>query len=137
MAQNEPEGRKSKNFEDLNVFKLGREIVSRVYELTRMPGFSRDFAMTGQIRSAALSILGNIAEGYERGSRKEFAQFLFIAKASCGEVRAYLAAARDQKYIEENDYRLLCNSCKQLGSMLSNFIKYLKEQQAKTKKPEK
>ncbi|MDO8137782.1 MAG: four helix bundle protein [Candidatus Brocadiales bacterium] len=79
---------KAEGFEDLVVWQKARELVKRVYELTKGKEFARDFSLVDQLRRASVSVLSNIAEGFERGSNVEFIQFLYVAKGSCGEVRA-------------------------------------------------
>jgi four helix bundle protein len=87
--------------------------------------FNQDFGLREQIRRAAVSTMSNIAEGFERGSRKEFMQFLNIAKASNGEVRSQLHVALDQKYISEKEFAALCETAMTLSKKLSTFIRYL------------
>src|SRR5688572_28227485 len=77
---------KIKKFEDLESWKKSRKLTNTVYEATAAGTFTRDFALKDQIRRASISILSNIAEGFERGGDKEFLQFLAVAKGSCGEV---------------------------------------------------
>jgi four helix bundle protein len=125
MPDDKPTG-KVKNFEDLHVYAQARALANEVYRLTRAAAFVRDFGLVDQVRRAAVSVLSNIAEGYERGSSAEFIQFLFIAKGSCGEVRAQLSIARDQGYVPAADHDRLVNHCRLVSSMLSNFIEYLK-----------
>ena len=88
-------------FEDIEARELARELTRLVYEVSSNGNFAKDFALRDQIRRAAISILSNIAEGFERSGNKEFLNFLAIAKGSCGEVRAQLYAAFDQRYIEK------------------------------------
>ena len=78
-----------KNFEDLEIWKDARVLTRAIYQLTRDVKFAKDFALRDQIRRAAISVMSNIAEGFERGGNQEFIQFLFIAKASCGAKRAH------------------------------------------------
>jgi four helix bundle protein len=118
-------GRAAQSFEDLHVYERATELVNAVYAATRTVQFGRDFALTSQIRRASVSIMSNIAEGFERGSKTEFIQFLYISKGSCGEVRAQLQIARDQNYISNADYEKLAALCRQVGAMLSNFIGHL------------
>jgi four helix bundle protein len=75
------------NFEDLNVWKQARQLTQDTYRLTRTERFSKDFGLRDQIQRAVVSIMSNIAEGFERGGNQEILQFLYVAKASCGEAR--------------------------------------------------
>ncbi len=87
-------------FEDLLVWQRARELTRVIYELTQGGAFARDFGLRDQIRRAAVSVMSNIAEGFERGSDTEFGHFLSIAKGSCGEVRCQLYVASDQGYVD-------------------------------------
>ena len=78
------------NFEDLEIWKEARGLTQAIYRLTRDSRFSKDFGLRDQIQRAAISIMSNIAEGFERGGNQEFIQFLYVAKGSCGEVRSQL-----------------------------------------------
>ncbi|RLB03623.1 MAG: four helix bundle protein [Deltaproteobacteria bacterium] len=114
------------SFEDLHVYEQARKLTNRIYEITREAPFSKDYGLVDQIRRASVSIMSNIAEGFERGTNTEFIQFLFIAKGSCGEVRAQLTIAHDQRYISKDTYQALVDSCRRISGMLSNLITYLK-----------
>src|SRR6188508_2840872 len=94
---------KIERFEDIEAWKHAREITRHIYRATSNGEFAKDFALVNQIRRASISILSNIAEGFERNGDKEFIQFLTIAKGSCGEVRAQLYVASDQKYVDESE----------------------------------
>jgi four helix bundle protein len=118
-------GRAAESFEDLHVYQRANELVNAVYAATRTGGFGRDFGLADQIRRASVSIMSNIAEGFERGSKTEFIQFLYIAKGSSGEVRAQLRIARDQQYMGNDEYEKLVALCRQVSAMLSNFIGHL------------
>jgi four helix bundle protein len=131
------QGSRVKTFEDLNVYKQGRDLTNKIYELTRQKKFARDYGLRDQIRRAPVSIMSNIAEGFERGTNAEFSRFLFIAKGSCGEVRAQLSISFDQQYIGENVYQELTNQCPQVSGMLSNLITYLKDSKFKGSKFQK
>jgi len=87
-------------FEDLIAWQKARELRKSVYRASRTKQFSRDFKLRDQIQGAALSVMSNIAEGYERNRISEFLYFLRVAKASCGEVRSQLYAAFDEGYID-------------------------------------
>ena len=91
-------------FEDLIAWQKARKLTCEIYQITRQGAFVKDFGLSNQIQRASVSIMSNIAEGFERGSNKEFIQFLYIAKGSCGEVRSQIYIAFDQRYISENDF---------------------------------
>ncbi len=118
---------KAKRFEDLNIYKQARELTHDIYGITKSSGFQNDFYLINQIRKSAVSIMSNIAEGFERKGDKEFAQFLFIAKGSCGELRAQMDIALDQSYVNETLYKNTRSKCEKTSSMISNLIKYLRE----------
>jgi four helix bundle protein len=126
MQSSKAEGSKGKRFEELAVYQRTRALVKEVYALTRRPAFAKDWGLADQIRRAAVSIMSNIAEGFERGSNVEFVQFLYIAKGSCGEVRAQLTVAMDQEYVSEAECERLSDACRLISGMLSSFINYLK-----------
>jgi four helix bundle protein len=126
IETNPGEARKSRTFEDLFIYQKARELANSIYALTRETAFARDFGLVDQIRRAAVSVMSNIAEGHERGSNQENVQFLYIAKGSCGEVRAQLAIACDQSYIKQNDYERLANQCRLISGSISNYIDRMK-----------
>ena len=117
---------KVKNFEDLEIWKDARMLIRIIYRITREPKFSKDFALRDQIQRAGVSIMSNIAEGFERGGNQELIHFLYIAKASCGEVRSQLYVAVDQSYLTQKDCDELTISFKRLSIMINNLIVYLK-----------
>ena len=121
-------------FEDLEAWKLARELTSRVYTCSGAGNFGRDFALRDQIRRASISIVSNIAEGFERDGDKEFIQFLSMAKGSCGEVRAQLYLALDQQYISETLFQELTTKAIQLSRVISGLIRYLRQSQLSGKK---
>lgn len=118
-------GNAAETFEELHIYQRARELANAVYELTRGAAFSRDPGLVDQIRRASVSVMSNVAEGFERGAVTEFVQFLYIAKGSCGEVRAQLQIAADQTYITAADRERLTGSCRQISGMISNFIAHL------------
>lgn len=91
-----------KAFEDIEAWQKARDLVRRVYHISQGSEFSRDYALKDQMRRAAISIMSNIAEGFERNGNKEFIHFLSIAKGSAGEVRSQLYVALDQRYIDKD-----------------------------------
>src|SRR3954471_13813454 len=112
---------KVEKFEDLVAWQKARVLCSQVYKATRSPGFAKDFVLVDQIRRAAISILSNIAEGFERGGRSEFHQFLVVAKASCAELRAQLYVALDAGYIDRNEFETLYELSAELGRIIGGL----------------
>ena len=112
-------------FEDIAAWQGARELVKAIYRATNQGSFARDFGLRDQIQRAAISAMSNIAEGFERGSSKEFRHFLFSAKASAGEVRSLLYVALDVEYIERSTYTFLSEQVMGLGRQIAGFITYL------------
>ncbi|MBI1993926.1 MAG: four helix bundle protein [Deltaproteobacteria bacterium] len=106
----------------------------QVYQITQDQAFSRDFGLRDQIRRAAVSVMSNIAEGFERGGNQEFAQFLYVARGSCGEVRSQLYVAFDQGYIGQGAFDGIVKSSRRLSVMINNFVAYLKNSSMKGQK---
>ncbi len=117
---------KIERFEDLQVWVDARKAVVDVYKLTLNDKFRKDFGLKEQIQRSAVSILSNIAEGFERHNNKEFIRFLTFAKGSAGELRTQLYVAFDINYISENEFKKVCESALRISQQLANFIKYLK-----------
>ena len=115
-----------KDFEELAIFQKARELSKKIYPVTNKDGFKSDYRFVQQIRAAAGSIMDNIAEGFERGGNKEFLNFLYIAKGSCGEVRSQLIRANDVGYFTEEEYNELYTKCRKLSAGIMNFIKEIK-----------
>lgn len=110
-----------------------------IYKYTRKPAFSRDYGLIDQIRRAAVSVMSNIAEGFERGGKEEIIYFFYIAKASCGEVRAQLYVAFDQGYIDDRELKEAVELAKYVSALISKFIEGIKVSKykgLKFKKPE-
>jgi four helix bundle protein len=117
---------KAEGFEDLIVWIKARELVNSIYAVTKKDKFKKDWALVDQIRRAAISVMSNISEGFERGSNAEFIQFLYIAKASCGEVRCQIVIAFDQGYINKEEFNDICNLSRTEAGIIGNFINYLR-----------
>lgn len=124
---------KKEGFENLNVWQRSRELVNQVYLMTKDSKFYKDRILMDQIRKSAISVLSNISEGYERGSNTDFVRFLYISKASCGELRAQLFIAKDQGYINEKEFEQTIDTSRRVSGMLGNLISYLKNQKGKNK----
>ena len=125
-----------KYFEDLEVWKEARHLTRQVCQITQDAAFSRDFGLRDrdQIRRAAVSVMSNIAEGFERGGNREFIQFLYVARGSCGEVLSQLYVAFDQGYIGQGAFDGIMKSSRRLSVMISNFVGYLKNSSMKGQK---
>lgn len=118
--------RRVRTFEDLLVWQMGIELVKRVYVLTANGWFSKDFGLRSQIRRASVSIPTNIAEGFERASRKEYLNFLNIAKGSAGEVRSLLYVALEVGYLRAESYEELREQVMKISAYLFNHRKAIK-----------
>jgi len=116
---------KIERFEDIEAWKKARLLVELIYQETGKGAFAKDFDLRDQIRRAAVSIMSNIAEGFERNSDKEFRQFLYISKGSAGEVRSLLYVVMDLNYINKTVYESLMERVIFVSQKLSGFIKYL------------
>ncbi len=115
-----------KDFEELAIFQKARELSKKIYPVTNREVFKSDYRFVQQIRAAAGSIMDNIAEGFERTGNKEFLNFLYIAKGSCGEVRSQLIRANDIGYLTPEEYEELYSDCRKLSASIMNFIKEIK-----------
>jgi four helix bundle protein len=114
-----------KSFEEINSWQKSRIFNKKIYLITENSNFKKDFDFVRQIRRASLSISSNIAEGFERNTDKEFVYFLYVAKASAGEVRSQLYLAFDLEYIIKEEFEMLLESVTEISKLLSGFIKYL------------
>lgn len=117
---------KIEKFEDLAIFQQARELCKKVYSVTATEPWKYDSRFVQQIHAAAGSVMDNIAEGYERDGNKEFINFLYIAKGSCGEVRSQVIRASDVGFINNETATELYNDSKKLAGSIANFIKSLK-----------
>ena len=115
-----------RSFEEMEAWKKSRKLTRQVYDLTGVGVFAKDFGLKDQIRRACVSVMSNIAEGFERSGTGEFIQFLAIAKGSAGEVRSQLYVALDQGYLSKNEFEVLCGSAKEISQMISGLISYLR-----------
>lgn len=118
---------RTESFEDLKVWRSAREVANLIYDATEKDRFSRDFALRDQIRRSAISVVSNIAEGFERNGNKEFTNFLYIAKGSCGEARAQLYIALDRDYVTEYEFRTILSKLMETSRMIFGLIRYLRD----------
>lgn len=109
---------KAERFEDLIAWQRARVI----YQTTKQGFFASDFGLSGQIQRAAVSIMSNIAEGFERGNPGDYHRFLVIAKASCGEVRSQLYVALDTGYLDRTQFDDLLKDVEEVSRILSGLI---------------
>ena len=120
------EKKRIESFEDLLVWQKGIALVKQIYLVTTGGSLNKDFGLRDQLRRAAVSIPTNIAEGFERSSRKEYLLFLNIAKGSAGEVRSLLRVALEVGYINQTIHDQLRNHALELSRYLANQIRALK-----------
>ncbi len=113
-------------FEELEIWKLARELANEIFDLfTGSENFSRDFKLKDQINGSSGSVMDNIAEGFERGGRNEFINFLTFSKGSAGEVKSQLYRALDRKYITQEQFDRLYEKTDLIGKKTGAFINYL------------
>ena len=117
----------ARQFEDLIMWQRARELCKLIYTYAKKAGFKTDFGLRDQIQRSIVSVMSNIAEGFGRGSNKEFVQYLFVAKGSLSEVQSQLYVALDQKYMHKETFERLYDKAEKVARMTSNFIKYLNE----------
>ena len=114
-------------FEDLIAWQKARDLTKQIYILTRREPFCRDFGLCSQMQRAAVSIMANLAEGFERGSSAEFHQFIVIAKSSCAELRSHLYVASDIGYISNYVFEQMSEQATEisriLGGLKSSILK--------------
>jgi four helix bundle protein len=118
---------KFERFEDIEAWKLGRELTRAIYRHSKRGAFASDRALREQIRAAAISVTSNIAEGYERDGNSEFIHALSVAKGSCGEVRSQLSVALDENYITEAQYNELAELAQRTSRLIAGLINYLRK----------
>ena len=116
-----------KRFEDIEAWKLGRELCSSLGKLIDANVFKRNFRLIGQIEGSSGSIMDNISEGFERGTRSEFMQFLGYSKGSCGELRSQMYRALDRKYITQLQFDEFYISLVRISAMIQKLIEYLQK----------
>lgn len=121
---------KIQNFEDIQIWQKGIQLVEIVYKFTKKEGFKKDFRLKDQIQGSAISVPSNIAEGFERQTNKEFKQFLYITKGSTGELRTQLFIAMKLGYISNEEFTQASELCFEISRMISGFIKYLDTQKS-------
>jgi four helix bundle protein len=125
---------KIQKFEDIVAWQKARELTKEIYARTKSGSFAKDFGLRDQIQRASVSIMGNVAEGFERGGDKEFIQFLSISKGSCGEVKSHLYVALDQQYLNTTQFDQLYSSADEVGRLIAGFTACLKQSDLRGRK---
>jgi four helix bundle protein len=113
------------NFEEILSWQKAKDLAVEIYQIKFKTNYGIDVGFKDQIQRAAISIMSNIAEGFERGTNKEFIRYLYIAKGSAGEVRSLLHIAKDLNYIDETLYCKLLEQVIEISKLISGFIKSL------------
>ncbi len=113
--------KKIRRFEDLIAWQKARGLTKQIYSMTRQGDFERDYGLRDQIRRAAVSVMSNLAEGFDRGGRPEFHQFLVIAKGSSAEVKSQLYVALDVGYISQNEFEQASNMAEEVTKIIGGL----------------
>ncbi len=125
---------KIERFEDIDAWQKGRELTKIIYKITAQGDIAKDFALKDQLRRASVSIMANIAEGFEREGNKEFRQFLAMAKGSVGELKSHLYVALDAGTMTEQDFNQLMALADETSRLIAGFLRYLKDSDHKGSK---
>lgn len=118
---------KFNSFEEIIAWQKARELNIEIYKITNEHVFARDYGLRDQIRRSIISVSSNIAEGFERETANEFKRFLYISKASIGELRSQLYLSLDLNYISKEKFEELYKNATDISKMLSGLIKYLSQ----------
>ena len=118
---------KIERFEDIQAWQEARSLTNLIYSVCRQNLFSKDFGLRDQIRRASISIMSNVAEGFDSQSDIEFIKFLNYSKRSASEVQSHLYAALDQKYISSEKFTEIYEKCSEVKRLIGGFIRYLKK----------
>jgi four helix bundle protein len=114
-------------FEDIRAWQTARELTQRIYLASNQGPFARDHGLRDQMRRASVSIMSNIAEGFESDTQPQFIRFLGYAKASAGELRAQLYVALDAAYLTQDEFAPLFDLTEKAASQLTRFVTYLRD----------
>ena len=117
---------KIERFEDIQGWQEARKLAKKIYELTNGLLFNKDLRLCGQIQNASVSVMANIAEGFDRQSKKEFTKFLYYSSGSASEVQSHLYVALDQNYITKEVFEETYKQVQKTKNLINGFIKYLK-----------
>ena len=125
------EKKQARKFEDLVAWQKARELTMAVYRVTASGAFGKDFVLRDQVRRSAVSIMSNLAEGFERGGRAEFHQFLSIAKASCAELRSQFYVALDAQYLDRPSFLRLLSQAEEVARIIGGLRAAVQKQRGK------
>ena len=117
---------KFEKFEDIDSWKEARNLISKIYEITKRVEFSKDYALKDQIRRAAISIMANISEGFDSDSKKSFLNFLSYSFRSASEVQSLLYIALDQSYLGNEEFNSLYKQTQKIKGLIGGLRRYLK-----------
>lgn len=120
-----------KRFEDINSWQKARILNEKIGQLIDSGKFNKNFRLIGQVEGSAGSIMDNISEGFERSGNREFIQFLYIAKGSCGEFRSQLYRAIDRNYITQNEFEELYSMAIEITVLIQKLLDYLHQSEMK------
>jgi len=113
-------------FEEIEAWREARNLTQQIYHVTRRGAFNRDLGLRDQIRRATVSIMANIAEGFDGGSNREFIRYLGYALRSATEIQSHLYVALDQGYIDEERFRALYQLATNVKNLIHGFLRYLR-----------
>jgi four helix bundle protein len=120
-----------RRFEEIDAWKVARELCLKIGTIIDEGSFQKSYRLIAQVESSSGSIMDNIAEGFERGTRAEFIQFLGYSKGSCGEFRSQLYRASDRKYLNQKQFDELYSLAVRISAMLQKLIEYLQKTEVK------
>ena len=121
-----------KRFEEIEAWQEARKLTQLVYKATKSSEFSKDFGLKDQIQRAAVSIMANIAEGFDRNSNNEFIRFLNYSLSSTSELKSHLYVALDQNYLSKETFDDLSSLAAKVSRMINGFLKYLTDHRQPT-----
>ena len=118
---------KIERFEDIEAWKEARNLVNMIYDISNEGPFSKDFSLRNQVRGASVSVMSNIADGFDRGTNREFIQLIIVARALASEVKSQLYVALDRNYIHQNKFDKVYQQATKVISLIDGFIRYLRK----------
>ncbi len=118
-------------FEEITAWQEARELSKLVYDLLKKPEFKHEYGLKDQMKNSSGSVMDNIAEGYERNGNKEFINFLYISKGSCGELRSQAYRASDQELLNQEEFDKIFQKCLGVSRLISSLIEYLEKSEFK------